>query len=73
MSFRKLVSVVWPDDCESVQQQQTTTIPLFALYLITYIKKRKKKVYIYMYLIRPGAEIILRFSSQFVFKRDDHS
>ena len=42
----------------------TTTIPLFALYLITYIKKRKKNVYIYLYLIRPGAEIILRFSSQ---------
>ena len=42
----------------------TTTIPLFVLYLITYIKEREK-IYIYLYLIRPGAEIILRFSSQF--------
>ena len=39
----------------------TTTIPLFALYSITYIKERKK-IYIYLYLMTPGAGIILRFS-----------
>ena len=46
----------------------TTTIPLFALYLINYIHTWKRKniyIYIYLCLIRPGAEIILRFSSQF--------
>ena len=43
----------------------TTTIPLFALYLITYMKEKKIYIFIYLYLIRPGAEIILTFSSQF--------
>ena len=45
---------------------QYNTIPLFAFYLIIYMKE-KKKIYIYiffyLYLIRPGAEIIVRFPS----------
>ena len=43
---------------------QYNTIPLFALYLVIYMKE-KKYIYIYLYLIRPGAEIILRFPRKF--------
>ena len=41
----------------------TTTMPLFALYLITYIYINREKI-IFLYLIKPGAEIILSWSQE---------
>ena len=45
------------------QLNTTTTIPLFALYLITYIYINREKI-IFLYLIKPEAEIILSWSQE---------
>ena len=55
------------DDDVSVKTTTTTTTPLFALYIYIYtdIDKKREKIIFCLYLVKPGGEIILRFSSQF--------
>ena len=47
------------------------TIPLFALYLITYIKERKKFIYLFVlnmgFIELPGPEINVLFSGHCVY------